>query len=190
MFDVNFFAIVAMTQACFPLLRVAKGVIVNNSSIAGTGGFPVPFISIYGASKAALNQLSDTMRVELAPFDIKVVNVITGNIQSKFWTNVSDTKLKADSVYQPIAKQIADAIGGGSAASMPKTESDVYARQIVSDVMKKSPNRWLWRGSMATGIWFLTCFAPRWFLDWAMRFPSGLDKLRPLLRAEEAKKQR
>ena len=42
------------------------GLIVNISSV--NSYYPLPFTATYNASKAALNQLSDTMRVELAPF--------------------------------------------------------------------------------------------------------------------------
>lgn len=71
-FDVNVFGLVAVTQAFFPLLRAAKGMVVNQSSIAALRGGRQPVIGWYSASKAAVSSLSDTMRVELAPFGIKV----------------------------------------------------------------------------------------------------------------------
>ena len=71
-FDVNVFGLMAVTQAFLPLLRAAKGTVVNQSSIAALRGGRQPVIGWYSASKAAVNSLSDTMRVELAPFGIKV----------------------------------------------------------------------------------------------------------------------
>lgn len=67
LFDVNFFAAWAMTQAFLPLLMASEHPrVVNMGSIAGL--MPVPFGAAYNCSKAALHALGDTMRVELAPF--------------------------------------------------------------------------------------------------------------------------
>ena len=71
-FDVNVFGLLAVTQSFFPMLRAAKGTVVNQASIAGLPGVCQPFIGTYSASKTAVVDLSNTMRVELAPFGIKV----------------------------------------------------------------------------------------------------------------------
>jgi 1-acylglycerone phosphate reductase len=89
-FNVNVFGLVAVTQAFFPLLREANGVVANQCSISGLAGGRQPFIGTYSASKAAALSLSDTMRVELAPFGIKVrkslsyhvVQLLTGGVRS------------------------------------------------------------------------------------------------------------
>lgn len=50
----------------------------------------MPFMGMYNSTKAAVNNISDTLRIELDPFDVKVVNVSTGldiNIN-----NMLDTK--------------------------------------------------------------------------------------------------
>ena len=46
--------------------------VVNQASIAGLPGVCQPFIGSYSASKTAVLDLSNTLRVELGPFDIKV----------------------------------------------------------------------------------------------------------------------
>ncbi len=71
-FDVNVFGLLAVTQAFFPLLREAKGMVVNQASITGLPGLDQPYIGTYSASKRAVVSFSNTMRVELAPFGIKV----------------------------------------------------------------------------------------------------------------------
>ena len=71
-FDVNVFGVLAVTQAFFPLLRTAIGMVVNQASIAGLPNISQPFIGSYSASKTAVLDISNTLRVELAPFDIKV----------------------------------------------------------------------------------------------------------------------
>lgn len=74
-FEVNVFGLLAITQAFFPLLRAAKGMVVNHASIAGLPGVCHPYIGAYTANKSAVIDLSNTLRVELAPFDIKVCKI-------------------------------------------------------------------------------------------------------------------
>lgn len=71
-FDVNVFGVLEVTQAFFPLLRAARGMVVNQSSIAGLRSGCQPFIGAYSSSKAALTAMSNAMRVEFQPFDVKV----------------------------------------------------------------------------------------------------------------------
>jgi 1-acylglycerone phosphate reductase len=71
-FEVNVFGLLAVTQAFFPLLQEAKGTVVIQSSIAGLPGVYQPYIGCYEASKSAVSKMSDVLRVELAPFDVKV----------------------------------------------------------------------------------------------------------------------
>jgi 1-acylglycerone phosphate reductase len=71
-FEVNVFGLLAVTQAFFPLLRRAQGVVVNQCSIASLVGGRQPFIGSYCATKAAVASLNDHMRLEFAPFEVKV----------------------------------------------------------------------------------------------------------------------
>jgi NAD(P)-dependent dehydrogenase (short-subunit alcohol dehydrogenase family) len=76
LFRVNVTGVVAVTQTFLPLLRQAKGRIVNVSSVNGRLSFP--FCSFYSASKFALEAISDALRVELAPWGIEVSLVEPG----------------------------------------------------------------------------------------------------------------
>lgn len=71
-FDVNVFGLIEVTQAFFHLLRTARGIVVNQSSIAGMPGICQPFIGSYSASKMAVTDFSNTMRMEFKPFGVKV----------------------------------------------------------------------------------------------------------------------
>jgi len=75
-FEVNIFGLLAVTQAFFPLLRQSKGTVVNQCSIASLAGGRQPYIGTYCATKAALASLNDTMRVEFAPFGVKVIYIL------------------------------------------------------------------------------------------------------------------
>lgn len=73
MYDVNVFAVIGVTQAFAPQLIASKGTIINISSIAAL--VAAPFEAGYNSSKAALDMISDTLRHEMKPFDVKVINV-------------------------------------------------------------------------------------------------------------------
>ncbi|KAI9828022.1 MAG: hypothetical protein M1832_003549 [Thelocarpon impressellum] len=80
-FETNVYSVMRMCQAFAPLLVAAKGTIVQVGSLAGV--MPYVFGATYNATKAALHAYSNTLRVELAPFDVKVVILVTGGVQSR-----------------------------------------------------------------------------------------------------------
>ena len=76
-FETNTFATVAMMQAVLPGMRDRRaGVIVNVSS--STTLKPLPLLSIYRASKAAVNALTESAALELAEFGIRMRMVVPG----------------------------------------------------------------------------------------------------------------
>lgn len=80
-FDTNLFGVVTMMQAVLPGMRERRsGVIVNISS--STTLKPLPLLSVYRASKAALNALTESVALELAEFGIRVRLVVPGESPS------------------------------------------------------------------------------------------------------------
>ena len=85
-FEVNFFGAVRMIQLFLPLIRSApEPRIVNVSSIIGR--FAAPVLGPYASSKYAMEALSDTLRVELRDWDIRVVTIEPGKIATNFSRN-------------------------------------------------------------------------------------------------------
>lgn len=82
-FEVNVIGQVAVTQAFLPLLRKARGRVVNMSSI--NGGLSVPYMGPYSASKFALEAISDVMRIELRTWGIPVSTIEPGAIATPIW---------------------------------------------------------------------------------------------------------
>jgi NAD(P)-dependent dehydrogenase (short-subunit alcohol dehydrogenase family) len=82
-FEVNVLGALGVTQALLPLLRKARGRLVNISSIAGLAA--TPFLGAYCGSKFALEAMSDALRLELAPWGIAVSLVEPGAVQSQIW---------------------------------------------------------------------------------------------------------
>ncbi len=84
LFNVNFISMIAMTQLFIPELVKTKGMIINISSIAGK--IAVPCMGLYCATKYAVNAFSDSLRMELKPQGVKVLNVVVGRINTGFST--------------------------------------------------------------------------------------------------------
>ncbi|XP_056134503.1 11-beta-hydroxysteroid dehydrogenase type 2 isoform X1 [Lampris incognitus] len=78
--EVNFFGTLAVTKAFLPLLRQAKGRITTISSPAGDQ--PFPCLAAYGASKAALNLLINTLRHELEPWGVRVSIILPSSYKT------------------------------------------------------------------------------------------------------------
>lgn len=85
--DVNLFGVYSVIQQFIPLLRMHKGHIINISSISGKRS--LPFLGTYGATKFALEAISDALRLELKPWNIKVSNVLPGDVQTPIWGKAS-----------------------------------------------------------------------------------------------------
>ncbi len=78
----NFFGAAACCSAALPLLRKAKGRIVNISSVAAV--YAIPFQAMYSASKAALNAYSSALAGEIAHFGVSVCTVMPGDVKTGF----------------------------------------------------------------------------------------------------------
>jgi NAD(P)-dependent dehydrogenase (short-subunit alcohol dehydrogenase family) len=81
MFETNVFGTVALTSAAIPTLRDNRPAVVctvTSSSIIAA----VPFFSAYRASKAAASAFCDSLRVEVAPFGIRVVEIMPGPVDT------------------------------------------------------------------------------------------------------------
>jgi len=79
-FEVNVFGQIAVTQAFLPLLRLGGGRIVNLG--AATGRVAVPMLGAIASSKAALESMTDALRMELRPWNIPVSIIEPGAMQT------------------------------------------------------------------------------------------------------------
>ena len=82
LFELNFFSIISLTKLFLPLLKDSRGTVINTSSVAGK--LYVPCMGAYCASKSAVYMLSHSLRVELSKYDINVLNLVVGRINTGF----------------------------------------------------------------------------------------------------------
>lgn len=107
--EVNVVGQIAVTQAFLPGLRAAKGRVVNIGSVSGL--VATPFLGPYCASKFALEALTDSLRMELRPWGIRVSIVEPGAIATPIWE-----KSRAQA--------------GRTAAALPERGKELYAAAL------------------------------------------------------------
>ena len=138
-FEVNLFGLASITQKIIPYMREAKsGTIINTSSMAGK--MYTPMGAWYHATKHAIEGFSDCLRLELTPFNINVVVLEPGVIETEFGEvavkNISQYSAKG--AYSAMTEKVIKAAqklyteGYGS-------KSRVIAKTIARIVAKKKP---------------------------------------------------
>jgi short-subunit dehydrogenase len=121
-FQVNFYGLLYGCQAVAPhMQRRRSGHIFNVSSIIGKRG--TPFHGAYVASKFAVTGLSDSLRVEMIPYNVKVTTVCPALTATEFF-DVSERGRAARSSFVNIKKM---------------TSPQQVARRIASTVGKNKP---------------------------------------------------
>jgi len=92
LFDVNFFGTANAIHAVLPGMRRRRsGTIVNITSIGGLSGFPA--VGYYCASKFAVEGLSDTLRLELAPLGVKVMTVAPSGFRTEWAASAQESAM-------------------------------------------------------------------------------------------------
>ena len=82
-FDVNVLGLIRMTREVLPHMRDAGGgVIINISSFLGRMGLPL--LTHYNASKYAVEGITDSLRLEVGPFGIRVHSILAGLFGTNF----------------------------------------------------------------------------------------------------------
>jgi NAD(P)-dependent dehydrogenase (short-subunit alcohol dehydrogenase family) len=151
-FEVNVFGLARLTQLVLPQMRAQRdGYLVNVSSMGGRIWEPLG--SWYHASKFAVEGLSDSLRVEVAEFGIKVVIIEPGTIRSE-WSGIAADQLEATSANTPYARQ-AKVVGAalrGVDRSQMASGPEVVAEAIAKAVQSAKPRTRYVVGGGARGI--------------------------------------
>ena len=173
-FETNVFAIVGVTRACFPLLRQNQGLVVNIGSVSGV--LVTPFAGAYCASKAAVQALSDALRMELAPFAIEVMEVQPGAIASSFGSHASaqaEQILDEASPWWPIREGIR---ARAKASQDHPTPASEFARDLLAAVQKRRRPRLLRLGNGSRALPLLAALLPKAWLQAGLQKRFGLNR--------------
>jgi NAD(P)-dependent dehydrogenase (short-subunit alcohol dehydrogenase family) len=171
-FETNVFSIVGVTRALFPVLRRAKGLVVNIGSVSGV--LVTPFAGAYCASKAAVHALSDALRMELAPFGIRVMEVQPGAIQSSFAKNAgheAEQLINEQSPWFPLR----EGIRARAKASQDKpTPASEFAAGLLKAVQQSKPPRLIRIGNGSRALPLLAMLLPKGLLESTLMKRFGL----------------
>ncbi|PVI03134.1 NAD(P)-binding protein [Periconia macrospinosa] len=156
LFEVNVWGVIAVTQAFAGMLVKSKGVVANVGSIAGL--LPLPFQAAYNASKAAVNNVSETLRLELAPLGVRVLTVVTGGVTSEIENNAEKVVLSETSFYRPIQKDMQPEQNYNPFAT------DKFAAWLVNKTLDGSTGQ-IWKGSNSGIVRWAVPLMPQWLFD-------------------------
>ncbi|KAH8722688.1 putative hydroxybutyrate dehydrogenase [Phaeosphaeriaceae sp. PMI808] len=170
LFDTNVWAPLQLVQAFSPLLIESKGTVVFISSVSGY--LNVPWQGTYAASKSSLEILGDVLRLELAPFDVKVVTVVTGAVQSKVHSHYLNWQMPKTSRYISVEGEFVKRAKGEDGA--PRMENHKYAEGVVNKLIG-NPGPKIWYGAAASMIKFAVSWFPTSWLDTGVAKGTGID---------------
>jgi NAD(P)-dependent dehydrogenase (short-subunit alcohol dehydrogenase family) len=166
--EVNVVGQVAVIQAMLPMLRGARGRIVNISSL--NGRIAAPFFGPYSASKHALEAVTDSLRMEMRKWGISVSSVEPGNIDTPIWskTRGAHERLLAD-VDPAALSRYADDIEALRKASEQLARTGMPVARVVQAVrhalMASNPKTHYPVGGMTKLTMFLAARLPTRLMD-------------------------
>lgn len=135
LFDLNVWSYIAVTQAFLPvLLKAPKGAIIANHTSAA-GLLPVPFQATYNASKAAIASFSDTLRLELEFFNIKVVDLKTSLVKSNIMYTEKGYELPEASIYGPARELMKSILAAEKFHGQGKNQEE-WAKEVVKELLR------------------------------------------------------
>ncbi|MEN7538573.1 SDR family oxidoreductase [Aurantiacibacter flavus] len=106
-FDANLFGTIATMQAVLPGMRKrGSGAIVNVSSSSTYK--PLPLLSVYRASKAAVTSLTESAALELAPFNIRARVVVPGMAPSTSFASNAQEQIARGGWFPQAYQDFAD----------------------------------------------------------------------------------
>ena len=164
--EINVIGLLTVTQTFIPMLRKSKGRIINIGSTSSM--LAVPGASVYCASKFAVRAITDSLRVELKPFDMKVILVAPGAVESAIWEKGKAYKeemrktVKPEIVelYAPLRK-----FGDKINTELKKIPADEVAKIVTHALTSTKPKPYYLVGKDAKGAAKAAKF-PKGLLDW------------------------
>jgi NAD(P)-dependent dehydrogenase (short-subunit alcohol dehydrogenase family) len=121
-FEVNLFSLIRVTQACLPGMRGQR---------------------VYSGTKHALEAVTDSLRMEVRPFGIRVITIRPGVIATEFndvaTQMTGDLMARTDPDYKPVYQAAGAGVGGmfaGVTIPGPELIADLILEAVLSDAPK------------------------------------------------------
>ncbi|MFC0559558.1 SDR family oxidoreductase [Halalkalibacter alkalisediminis] len=163
--ETNLFGVISVTKAFLPLMRHHRGgKIINLGSISGRLGFPG--LGPYVTSKFALSGFSESLRLELLPFNLHVSLIEAGSFKTEIWEKgLSNVAVIEDEDYTYIKNIHQAATKTAENASNPKE----VIRTILHICRAKKPRFRYQVGKGVKKIIFLKSVLPWSVIEWAIK---------------------
>ena len=100
-------------------------------------------VGTYSATKRGIEIIADTLRLEIAPFGVDVLEIVTGAVRSRGQTYFGDFAVPRDSLYKPIEATIASRAQGED--GMPRMDVAEYSTVVVDAIIKREGGKF-WYG--------------------------------------------
>jgi NAD(P)-dependent dehydrogenase (short-subunit alcohol dehydrogenase family) len=135
LYEINVFGTLRMIQAVAPAMRArGSGTIVNLSSVVGR--VALPLTGIYGSTKWAIEALSESLRIELGHFGVRVIVIEPGQIGTGA-LDAPRSYFRENDPYAPLALQ------RKSPPREQMTSPEAIAR-VIADAIESSTDRFRW----------------------------------------------
>jgi len=176
-FEINVIGQIAVLRALLPLLRAGRGRVVNMSSISGR--IASPYLGPYAASKFALEALSDSLRLELRNFGIRVSIIEPASIDTPIWKKSRDAAEKGAEDVPPELLELYQAdLDGMRAATRQYADTALPVERVVRAVVHalcaRRPKTRYPVGGQTRMASFAARFLPDRIRDWVIRRELGL----------------
>ncbi|XP_036401861.1 dehydrogenase/reductase SDR family member 9 [Megalops cyprinoides] len=132
MLDVNLNGVIAVTLSVLPLIKKARGRVVNVASVFGRIS---PFGGPYSVSKYGVEAFNDSLRLNMAPFGVKVLCIEPGF----FKTSVTDVDLLIKSIHklwEKLPQELKDEYGSNFLDHVNVMMKEKFAKMPDGDLMK------------------------------------------------------
>ena len=177
--EVNVVGQVAVTQAVLPHLRRSRGRVVFVSSLSGR--VATPLMGLYSASKFALEGAADVLRMEVAPWGIRVVLVEPAQTDTDLWRKADQALDESVAQLSPENRRLYAAHIEGFRKIIPRSQRVAVPVETVAAMVEKAltdrrPKARYLVGRGAGVQSLLARFTPTPLLDATLRSAFGIPR--------------
>ncbi len=171
-FDVNYFGVLNCLKHAIPYMN-KDSKIINMSSACAL--FPLPFRSLYCASKAAVNSLSFATAMEVKPLGINVVAVCPGDVKTNFTKN----RVKVTETNERYGDRIKNAAENIDSKEDKRMSPDVVGKKVLKIANKKNPKPLVIVGGKYKFFYFMKKILPtRCLHSFLYKYFGGFRKVK------------
>jgi NAD(P)-dependent dehydrogenase (short-subunit alcohol dehydrogenase family) len=177
--EVNVVGQMAVTQAVLPRLRAARGRVVFVSSLSGR--VSTPMSGAYNASKFALEGMADALRMELAPWGVKVALIEPAQTDTDIWRSAEEDAERATALLDPHHRELYARHIAGYRKTIPRSQRMAAPAEGVAAAIEKAltdrrPRARYVVGGPARAQALLAQLTPSPVLDLLLRTGTGVPR--------------